>query len=375
MDKILFILLRLGLGTSTLEKENISDLLLYTSDHWLALQDLARVQGVLAIVLDGIDKLVSEAYKLKIGLTASQKLVWIGEVLHGTELGNQRQLSVINDIQKQWSKEGIRMMVMKGQAMGAFYPNPTHRCPGDIDCFLFYDNKNDNSPRSLAEAYKRGNDIACKIGADVNEGWYKHSVIGYKGETIENHQYFVHTREGKSSKRLNQILVDMLKDVPFETLPGTGALLPPPMFNALFLTYHALAHFLEEGLRLKQILDWAMFLKKDADKVDWKEFYCLCDEFHFRHFADVMTDIAVNYIGVKLNNVDITSSSPYTEKVLHSTFYDKDYVFGSGKSEWANRWHIVRNLFKYRWKYHDIYQHSILRQLWFYVVGFVFKSE
>ena len=49
-----------------------------------------------------------------------------------------------------------------------------------------------------------------------------------------------------------------------ETLPRTDVLLPPPIFNAIFLTYHAQAHFLEEGLRLKQLLDWAMFLKRDA---------------------------------------------------------------------------------------------------------------
>ena len=144
------------------------------------------------------------------------------------------------------------------------------------------------------------------------------------------------------------------------------------MFNALFLTYHALTHFLEEGLRLKQVLDWAMFLKRDADKVDWKEFFSFCDRFHFRRFADVMNDIAVNLLGVEF---ELATSSPYTDKVLHSTFNDMDYVFGSGQSGWANRWHIVRNLFRYRWKYHDIYQQSVSRQMWYYGIGFILKTE
>ena len=147
------------------------------------------------------------------------------------------------------------------------------------------------------------------------------------------------------------------------------------MFNALFLTYHALTHFLEEGLWLKQILDWAMFLKHNAGKVDWNEYYSLCERFYFRRFSDVMNDIAVNYIGVKVDNSDIITNSPYTEKVLHSALYDKDFVFGSGQGKWANRLHIVKNLFKYHWKYKEIYQHSILRQLWFYAMGYVFKTE
>ena len=108
----------------------------------------------------------------------------------------------------------------------------------------------------------------------------------------------MHTREGKKSKQLNQVLFDALKVKNFDQLSEMEVLLPPPMFNALFLTYHALTHFLEEGLRLKQILDWAMFLKHGADKVDRGEFYFFCDKFHFRRFADVMNDIAVRYLGV-----------------------------------------------------------------------------
>ena len=84
-------------------------------------------------------------------------------------------------------------MVMKGQANSLMYPHPEHRSPGDIDCYLF-------------ENYQLGNIIAKKEGAIVDEGWYKHSQISYKGELFENHLFFVHTREGKRSKRLQKEL-------------------------------------------------------------------------------------------------------------------------------------------------------------------------
>ena len=166
-----------------------------------------------------------------------------------------------------------------------------------------------------------------------------------------------------------------MKNVAFEKLLGTGVLLPPPVFNAVFLTYHALAHFIGEGLRLKQILDWAMFLKREATLVDWNEFYNICDKYHFRRFVYVMNDIAVNYLGVALSNQDLITNSPYTLKVIQSTLYDKDYVYGSGKSDWSNRFHLVRNLWTYRWKYRDIYEMTPLRQLWYYVTGFILKTE
>lgn len=362
MEKELFALLRLGLGTTRAEDETLSDFIMMPASQWAKIGELAQEQGVLGVVLDGVDRLDATSYGATRELSKELKLEWIGNVLNGYEARNQHQLAVIEDLQNKWSEAGLRTMVMKGQAMGTYYPNPMHRCPGDIDCYLFED-------------YAKGNKVAKKWADKVDEGWYKHSVISYKSETIENHQYFVHTREGGKSKQLNDLLVDSLKNVLFDKLPGTGVLLPPPVFNAVFLTYHALAHFTGEGLRLKQILDWAMFLKRDATFVDWNDFYKICDKYHFRRFVEVMNDIAVNYLGVVMPNQAVITNSPYTLKVIQSTLCDKDYVYGSGKSDWSNRFHLVRNLWTYRWKYRDIYEMSPLRQLWYYVTGFIFKTE
>lgn len=358
----------MGLGTSSFDQEDISDLLLYTEEKWVCLKDMAHIQGVSAIVLDGLqvitEKLGADCFIRSISPDFWKLFIlqWIGEIQQYYEVGNKKQFVVVDDIQHRWAESGIRMLLMKGLAMGSYYPKPLHRSPGDIDCYLFDD-------------YVKGNNVASTWADFVDESWYKHSVIGYRGQTIENHQFFVHTREGKISKHLNQQLCDTLKDVDFEKLPGTGVLLPPPMFNALFLSYHALGHFLEEGLRLKQLLDWAMFLKQDADKVDWPLFYSWCDKYHFRRFVDVATDVAVNCFGVHINNPQIKTSSPFTEKVIHSTLYDQDYVFSNSDGGWSKRWHVIMNLVKYRWKYHQIYQHSVIRQLWYYFVGFVLKTE
>lgn len=368
-ERALFALLRLGLGTSTdIQKEDISDLLEGSQQLWEQLEETVREQGVSGIVLDGVNAITKvmgshffDHFEDR-GFWKPFILQWIGAVEQGYEGRNMQQLAVIDAIQRRWTEANIRMMIMKGQAIGTYYPQPKRRCPGDIDCYLFND-------------YAKGNELAKTWADKVDESWYKHSQIYYGGQLIENHQFFVHTREGKRSKQLNKILCNTLKDASFETLPGTGALLPPPMFNALFLTYHSLAHFLEEGLKLKQLLDWAMFLNQNADKVDWPQYYAICDKYHMRRFADVTTDIAVHYLGVKLDYPQIVTISPYTEKVIHSTLYDKDYVFSSGEGSWANRMHILKNLFKYRWKYNEIYQRSIASQFWYYVVGFVFKTQ
>lgn len=358
----LFALLRLGLDTSTKEKENLSDFIMLTEVQWVQLGDMARNQGVLGILLDGIDKIENTRYGFTRELNVNQKLEWIGEVIQ-IEESNRQQILVMNDLAEKWHQDGIRIMVMKGQANGLLYPKPHHRSPGDIDCYLF-------------ENYARGNEIARNAGADVDEGWYKHSQISYKDELFENHQFFVHTRDGVRGKRLEKELEDALNvdSSDFGTLTS-NILIPPCQWTAMFLTYHACAHFISEGLRLKQILDWAMFLDKHQQDVDWNRFYEYCDRNHLRKFADAMTAICVEHLGLVINNTNIVVESPYTEKILHDTLYADDYVYNAGGSVWKCRWLVVKNLFKYRWKYEEIYEESVWKQLWWYLSGYLFHTE
>ena len=357
----LFTLLRLGLGTSTLDKENLSDFIMLSVDKWKFLGETVRKQGVLAIMLDGINKLENTSYGLTRELSANQKLDWIGEVMQ-LEQRNRQQTAVMNDMTEKWSLAGCRVMVMKGQANGLLYPNHLHRTPGDIDCYLFGD-------------YALGNEIARQAGAEVDESWYKHSSIQYKGETFENHQYFVHTREGKRSKLLQNELLEVLNTKKWEHFPNSSICLPPTQWNAMFLTYHACAHFITEGLRLKQVLDWAVFLQKEQDNVDWDEFYAFCDRHHLRRFAEAITTICVKYLGIQVSKSVLATDSPYAEKILHCMLYDDDYIYGTGETSWGGRWHLVKNLFKYRWKFEEIYQQSVWKQLWWYFTGFIFHTE
>ena len=373
MEKELFALLQLGLQITDASSIDIFEFATLSKEEWTTIKEMAVKQGVSAIVLDGINQLPIDGYHLP----TEMKLEWIGETMQ-IEQRNRQQVAVMEDLAEKWKINGSRVMIMKGQASGTMYPKPEHRSPGDIDCYLFNGNVNDNANK---EAYRIGNDIARVAGAKVDESWYKHSVISYKGETFENHQYFVHTRDGERGKQLEKELEEQLS-VERLAVSGDGFLpltsntvMPPAQWTAMFLTYHACAHFVSEGLRLKQLLDWAMFLKKHQNDVDWTTFYSYCDKNHLRRFADAATAICVERLGVKVDNPAITVTSPYAERILHNALYEDDYVFNSGKSGWANRLHLVKNLFHYRWKYEEIYEESIYKQLWYYATGFLFKTE
>ncbi len=174
-------LVRLGIETEEVSTVNAMSFCELTQKDWESIQVMADKQGVSAIVMDGLSHLVNEYGKDGIAPIIDSDW-WQMYVLEGTdsllqtEQSNNQQLQVMESLASRWAKKGCKVMVFKGQASATMYPKPEHRSPGDIDCYLF-------------ENYVKGNEIAREVGAEVDEGWYKHSQIFYQGETFENHQF------------------------------------------------------------------------------------------------------------------------------------------------------------------------------------------
>lgn len=54
----------------------------------------------------------------------------------------------------------------------------------------------------------------------------------------------------------------------FEKLKGTDVSLPPVNFDALFLFFHMVGHFIHGGVGLRQVCDWALFLSARSADID-----------------------------------------------------------------------------------------------------------
>ena len=160
MTQSLLYLIRLGLDTTTTTDENCQKLFSFSIEQWRDLMSFAERQGVLAIVVDGLQVLM-ESHKGEIVAVKDKPAEWqkwllerIG-LLTQYEMRNHQQKKVIAELANIWSAEGIRMMVFKGQANASLYPKPEHRVVGDIDCWLF-------------DHAKKGDEIAKVHGADVS---------------------------------------------------------------------------------------------------------------------------------------------------------------------------------------------------------------
>lgn len=144
--------------------------------EWREVAALAERQGVLAILVDGLQVLM-EAHKTEIAAVKEnpeELQIWLLEKIGQLtmyEQRSERQKKVIAELADIWADAGLRIMVFKGQVNAIFYPVPEHRATGDIDCWLFGDAGN-------------GDEIAKAHGAAVSFDWYRHSKIGISARDI-----------------------------------------------------------------------------------------------------------------------------------------------------------------------------------------------
>ena len=108
IKEVLLCLIRLGTGKET--KPNV--ILPKDKIDWEALKALANEQGLLAVVLDGLDRLNADG--VVVDMPKKVRLEWIGEVLQGYEYRYELYRRAIAEMAGFYNSQGFKMMVLKG---------------------------------------------------------------------------------------------------------------------------------------------------------------------------------------------------------------------------------------------------------------------
>lgn len=334
----------------------IKELYSFSNDDWSKLFRLSAQQGILAVVYDVISTLPTEAQPPR-----NINIQWAISC-EAIENRFEMQCKTSALLAELFAKHGITTIVMKGLAIGTYYPRPEHRECGDLDCFL-------------GDGYELGNQICEQIGAKVNRDYYKDSTIKYRGLLVENHRYFLPIRGSREMKELERHLEKIALRGTTSYIPDTKLIIPSPDFNALFLTMHGLNHFLSEGIKLRHILDWALLLKAEQNNINWGDFYYWSDKMNMTRFADALTAISVEYFGLQITNTDIHTTSPFAERILNDTLFKSEGIHNKGYSPWKGRFMLIKNKVASGWKYHKIYQRSIFVEVIKNIFAFIFERN
>ena len=274
LEKTFISLVRLGIGTS--DEISIPD-----GTDWNALMVLANKQGLFAVVLDGLEKAMGDNLPPKVLL-----LQWIGETLQSYENRYELYRRAIAEMAGFYNEHHFKMMVLKGYACSLNWPKPEHRPCGDIDIWQF------GRQKEADEVLER------EKGIKIDNSHHHHTIFTWRGFTVENHYDFIEVHYRKSSQSLEKILKDQgVDDSNFAELYGEKVYVPSPNLHALFLSRHALEHFASEDVSIRQLLDWAFFVKAHGKDVDWNWLLCVLEEYGMLPLFDLFNAICVENLG------------------------------------------------------------------------------
>ena len=214
---------------------------------WEELYAIAQKQCLVGVLFDGIKKLPAE----HVGMKKELLLQWMAENQMLVK-ANVRLNDAAIQVSEWFRKKGFRTCILKGQGNALMYPNPYSRTPGDIDIWVEGGDKRVISfVRSISPHEK-----AC----------YHHIEFpSYKGVEVEVHYRpsfllcFWHNR--KLQKYYERVKEEQFSHRVMLGEQGEIAI-PTVEFNLIFQLTHIYAHLMNEGIGLRQLVDY---------------YYVLCD--------------------------------------------------------------------------------------------------
>ena len=240
-QKIFFDFLRFCIGSAKEIPDSLKEA------DWKELYAIAKKQCLVGVLFDGIKKLPVEHVEMEKELL----LRWMAES-QMLEKANVRLNDAAIHVSEWFRKKGFRTCILKGQGNALMYPNPYSRTPGDIDIWVEGEDKRVISfVRSISPHEK-----AC----------YHHIEFpSYKGVEVEVHYRpsfllcFWHNRK-------LQKYYERMKEEQFShrvMLGEQGEIaIPTVEFNIIFQLTHIYSHLMNEGIGLRQLVDY---------------YYVLCD--------------------------------------------------------------------------------------------------
>ena len=222
---------------------------------WRQPYTFASRQALLGFCFDGIERLTKEfSEELKQNPMGRDLLMtWMGAAQQ-IRRQNVKVNAVASKLFSMLREDGMRCCILKGQGNALMYPNPYSRTPGDIDVWI-----DASRERIMEYAQKK-----FELGDDIR---LQHLETSLDGVPVELHFFpcsmnnpIYHARLQKWFKRNADLQCSNVVGLP----DGAGDIAIPTMaFNVVYQLTHLYHHFFDEGIGMRQIIDYYYVVNND----------------------------------------------------------------------------------------------------------------
>ena len=222
---------------------------------WRQLYNFASRQALLGFCFDGIERLTKEfSEELKQNSIERDLLMtWMGAAQQ-IRRQNVKVNAVAGKLYSKFREAGLRCCILKGQGNALMYPNPYSRTPGDIDVWI------DASRERIMEYTQK----KFELGDDIR---LQHLETSLDGVPVELHFFpctmnnpIYNARLQKWFRRNANLQCSHIVGLP----DGAGDIaIPTTAFNVVYQLTHLYHHFFDEGIGMRQIIDYYYIVNND----------------------------------------------------------------------------------------------------------------
>lgn len=178
-----------------------------------------------------------------------------------------RKTMKILQIYRQFLKQGLKVLVVKGLVCRALYPQPDNRQSNDEDLYV------------RKEEYEAVKDILLKNNFTViSENDDVTTFIDpVSGLSIELHTALF-SLESKAYGNYQRYFDQAFDEYIVHSIDGVDVYSLEYTQHLLFLILHFVKHFFHGGVGIRQVVDIVMYSEAYGDKVDWDRLYDILKE-------------------------------------------------------------------------------------------------
>ena len=238
-------------------KENMSRVI--AGMNWHELYSFASKQALLGLCFEGIERLGEEyPEELKRNPIGRELLMtWMGKAQQ-IRRKNMKVYAVAGKLFSMLREDGMRCCILKGQGNALMYPNPYSRTPGDIDVWI------DASRERIMEYAQKKFELEDDIRL-------QHLETSLDGVPVELHFFpcsmnnpIYHARLRKWFRRNADLQCSHIVGLP----DGAGDIaIPTTAFNVIYQLTHLYHHFFDEGIGMRQIIDYFLVVNDFSKNV------------------------------------------------------------------------------------------------------------
>ena len=251
-------------------------------DDILALIKESKAQTVFPLLFSALDDRLQ-------ALLSAERYAKCSEEFFQYAIAGTRNFDEHSELHELMTANQMPYVAIKGIASAMYYPEPSLRSMGDVDFLVAKDN------------VSKAGELLESIGFVIDHGEEddgKHIAYTRPPMSIwELHRTVNGIPENAAGERIREEMATAIRTAQTTEVDGVTCCVPDKLHHGLVLLLHTASHLTSEGVGLRHLCDWAVFVSAFSDTEFRGIFEKKLKDFGLWRFAQVLTLLGIHYLG------------------------------------------------------------------------------